>query len=92
MCWAWRLADPRWPRPAHHARALGHPPEGDQRGWYGGLVGDRRRRQRAVVAIRCLLLAGNVATAFAGAGIVADSIIEREVTEIGLKLRLGAMA
>jgi len=70
--------------------------EGDTRGWYGGLVGwvDAQGNGDLTVAIRCLLLVGDTATAFAGAGIVAGSDPDREVAEIALKLgaALGAVS
>jgi isochorismate synthase len=82
--------------PREAALALIRRLEGGERGWYGGLVGwaDHQGNGDLAVAIRCLLLAGNTATAFAGAGIVAGSDPEREVAEIALKLgaALGGVA
>jgi isochorismate synthase len=81
--------------PREAALAVIHELEGNARGWYGGLVGwaDAAGNGDLSVAIRCLLLDGDSATAFAGAGIVAGSDPEREVAEIGLKLgvALGAL-
>jgi isochorismate synthase len=58
--------------PRDAALALIRRMEGEARGWYGGLVGwlDAAGNGDLTVAIRCLLLAGDTATAFAGAGIV----------------------
>lgn len=77
--------------PRDAALALIQSLEGDTRGWYGGLVGwaDAAGNGDLSVAIRCLLLSGDSATAFAGAGIVAGSDPKREVAEVGLKLAVG---
>ena len=68
-------------------------PEG--RGWYGGSVGwlDGEGDGDLAVVIRALLLRHETVTAFAGAGLVATSVPERELDEIALKLRaaLGAI-
>jgi len=65
------------------------------RGWYGGLVGwaAATGEGEMSVAIRGLRVRGRRVTARAGAGIVADSDIEREAREIELKLAaaLGAV-
>lgn len=58
------------------------------RGWYGGGVGwlDGRGDGDLAVAIRSVLLRGDTATAFAGAGLVAASDPAAEAREIALKL------
>jgi menaquinone-specific isochorismate synthase len=58
------------------------------RGWYGGAVGwtDGYGNGDLCVAIRSVLINGREVTAFAGAGIVADSDPAAEVDEIELKL------
>lgn len=59
------------------------------RGWYAGAVGwmDANLEGEFVVAIRSALLQENRATLFAGCGIVADSIPEREYAEAELKFK-----
>lgn len=59
------------------------------RGWYAGAVGwmDQNFEGEFVVAIRSALLHQNQATLFAGCGIVADSVPEREYAESALKLK-----
>ncbi|TAH53121.1 MAG: isochorismate synthase [Chloroflexota bacterium] len=59
------------------------------RGWYAGAVGwvDANLEGEFSVAIRSALLQEYVATLFAGCGIVADSIPEREYAEAVLKLK-----
>ncbi|MFN2250862.1 MAG: isochorismate synthase MenF [Anaerolineae bacterium] len=64
------------------------------RGLYGGVIGwtDDRGDGDTSVAIRCVLVRGRAVTAFAGAGIVADSDPEAEVDEIELKLQAALAA
>jgi menaquinone-specific isochorismate synthase len=59
------------------------------RGWYGAPVGwlDGEGNGQFAVAIRSAVSAGNNARLYAGAGIVADSIPEREWQETALKFR-----
>lgn len=59
------------------------------RGWYAGAVGwmDMNLEGEFVVAIRSALLQKNKATLFAGCGIVAASVPEREYAESALKLK-----
>ncbi|MGH2458621.1 MAG: isochorismate synthase [Chloroflexota bacterium] len=70
--------------------------EGLDRGWYAGPVGwlDAWGQGEFAVAIRSALLSGDVATLFAGCGIVADSDPELEYAESCLKLKpmLSALA
>lgn len=75
-------------QPRAAARRLIQSAEVSERGWYGGAVGwlDGRGEGDLAVVIRGLLLRGARVTAYAGAGIVADSEPEAETREIGLKL------
>lgn len=75
-----------WPR-APALRALADI-EGAPRGWYGGGVGEVHGTGdgEIAVAIRSFLLRGDSVTAYAGAGVVADSDPAAEVAEIRLKL------
>lgn len=59
------------------------------RGWYAGAVGwiDQNLEGEFVVAIRSALLQKNLATLFAGCGIVADSDPAREYAESALKMK-----
>jgi isochorismate synthase len=68
--------------------------EGLDRGWYAAPVGwiDAAGEGEFVVALRSALVNGNVATLFAGCGIVGDSEPEREYLESSLKLRPMTMA
>jgi menaquinone-specific isochorismate synthase len=63
--------------------------EGFDRGWYAGPLGwvNGNGEGEFAVAIRSALLAGNEATLYAGAGIVADSDPDAEYAETGLKLK-----
>lgn len=65
--------------------------EGFDRGWYAGTVGwmNVAGDGELCVALRCALLRGQVATCFAGCGIVAESVPEAELAETETKL--GAM-
>jgi len=76
-------------RPRATALALIDRLETESRGWFGGAVGwlDGRGDGDLAVVIRSLLLCGSTATAFAGAGLVADSDPVAEAHEIALKLR-----
>ena len=58
------------------------------RGRYAGPVGwvDHRRRGEFAIALRCAEISGARARLFAGAGIMADSLPERELEETRLKL------
>jgi isochorismate synthase len=62
--------------------------EGLDRGWYAGPVGwaDAEGDGEFCVALRCALLAGEVARCYAGNGIVRDSVPERELAETEVKL------
>lgn len=81
--------------PRREATALIQRLEGSMRGLYGGAVGwvDADGDGELCVAIRSLLLRGRMVTAFAGAGIVADSDPVTEATEMRRKLEvaLGAL-
>jgi isochorismate synthase len=68
--------------------------EGFERGWYAGPVGwvDAAGDGELAVALRSGLVAGTVATLFAGCGIVADSDAEQEWEESRVKLRTVAGA
>lgn len=63
--------------------------EGLDRGWYAGGVGwsDTSGQGEFAVAIRSALIHGNVASLYAGCGIVADSDPEEEYLETCAKLR-----
>jgi salicylate biosynthesis isochorismate synthase/menaquinone-specific isochorismate synthase len=62
--------------------------EGLDRGWYAGPVGwtDASGDGEFCVALRCALLRGERASAFAGNGIVADSDPASELAETEVKL------
>jgi isochorismate synthase len=62
--------------------------EGLDRGWYAGAVGwsDLTGDGEFLVALRCALLRGRVASCYAGAGIVADSDPASELAETEVKL------
>jgi salicylate biosynthesis isochorismate synthase/menaquinone-specific isochorismate synthase len=62
--------------------------EGLDRGWYTGPVGwsDAAGDGEFCVALRCALLRGNVARAYAGNGIVRDSVPVTELGETEIKL------
>lgn len=59
-----------------------------ERGWYAGPVGycDLAGNGEFRVALRCALIDPTSVTLYAGAGIVAGSLPERELEETGLKL------
>ena len=63
--------------------------EGLDRGWYAGAVGwsDVTGDGEFLVALRCALLRGRVASCYAGAGIVADSDPAAELAETEVKLQ-----
>jgi salicylate biosynthesis isochorismate synthase/menaquinone-specific isochorismate synthase len=63
--------------------------EGMDRGWYAGPVGwtDSAGDGEFCVALRCALLRGELATCFAGAGIVRDSDPAAELAETEVKLQ-----
>jgi salicylate biosynthesis isochorismate synthase len=63
--------------------------EGVDRGWYSGGIGwaDPSGDGELAVALRCALVTGDHAIAYAGNGIVAGSDPDRELTETRLKLR-----
>jgi len=63
--------------------------EGLDRGWYAAPLGwvDAQGQGEFVVGLRSALLRGDVATLFAGCGIVADSDPATELAEAGWKLR-----
>jgi len=63
--------------------------EGIDRGWYAGGIGWVRPSGDGTVALalRCGLIRGSTAHLYAGAGIVADSDPDRELSETRLKLR-----
>ena len=62
--------------------------EGLDRGWYAGAIGwsDLTGDGEFVVALRCALLRGPVASCYAGAGIVGDSDPAAELAETEVKL------
>lgn len=62
--------------------------EGHPRGLYTGAIGwfDLAGQGELTVALRCALLQGRQATAYAGAGLVAGSVPEQEWEETQLKL------
>ncbi len=83
----------------HPTPALGGQPRGAalswleeteamDRGWYGGFIGwmNGEKDGAAHVSIRCALLDEDEALAFAGAGIVSESVPELEWQETELKL------
>lgn len=59
------------------------------RGWYAGPIGwiTASGEGEFVVAIRSVLMAPNTAAAFAGCGLIADSVPEDEWEESQLKLQ-----
>jgi len=63
--------------------------EGIDRGWYAGGIGwvDGSGDGEIAIGLRCALLRGHSAVAYAGNGIVADSIPAAELEETRLKLR-----
>lgn len=63
--------------------------EGLERGWYAGTVGwsDTLGQGEFAVAIRCALVRDNMASLYAGCGIVADSDPQDEYEETVAKLR-----
>ncbi len=63
--------------------------EGLDRGWYAGPVGwtDATGDGEFCVALRCALLRGNVASCYAGNGIVRDSNPQVELAETEIKLQ-----
>ncbi|MBI5157118.1 MAG: isochorismate synthase [Acidimicrobiia bacterium] len=60
-----------------------------ERGWYAGGIGwvDDTGDGEFAIALRCALLRGDTAVAYAGSGIVADSQPAAELEETRLKLR-----
>lgn len=60
-----------------------------ERGWYAGGIGwaDDTGDGEIAVALRCAVLRGDTAVAYAGSGIVADSLPAAELEETRLKLR-----
>ena len=76
--------------PTDAAEALIQTAESD-RGFYAGAVGwsDSSGDGEYMVAIRCAEVSGDgkTARAWAGGGIVADSVAEEELAETGAKLR-----
>ena len=81
------------PAVAGHPRAaalqLLHEREGLNRGWYAGPIGwmDARHDGEFAVAIRSALVRGSEAALYAGAGIVAGSDPEVELSETRMKLQ-----
>ncbi|HEX5631346.1 MAG TPA: isochorismate synthase [Acidimicrobiia bacterium] len=75
---------PRGPALAFIARM-----EDFERGWYSGGIGwvDPEGDGEVAIALRCALLRGDTATAYAGCGIVAGSVPAEELEETRLKLR-----
>jgi isochorismate synthase len=59
------------------------------RGWYAGAIGwtDDAGDGEVAVAVRAALVTGSTARLYAGAGIVEDSVPERELAETEAKLR-----
>ncbi|MDA4116720.1 MAG: isochorismate synthase [Thaumarchaeota archaeon] len=91
----WSVAISLWPSPA----IAGEPKSGAvrwirssepfSRGWFAGVVGCVRgdfQDGRLVVGIRSGLVKDNEAVIYAGAGIVASSVPEKELEETGWKL------
>jgi isochorismate synthase EntC len=64
------------------------PLEGIDRGWYAGPVGwsDTNGDGEFCVALRCALIEGKLARAYAGVGVVADSDPAAELAETETKL------
>jgi len=75
--------------PRAEALAFVDKAEGIDRGWYTGGIGFIKGDGDATFAIplRCALVVGNVSRLYAGAGIVADSNPENELSETRLKFR-----
>lgn len=75
--------------PRAEALAFVDKAEGIDRGWYTGGIGFLTPEGNAAFAIplRCALVVGNVSRLYAGAGIVADSSPDAELTETRLKFR-----
>ncbi len=63
--------------------------EAIERGWYAGGIGwaDETGDGELAIGLRCALLRGDTAVAYAGSGIVADSLPAAELEETRLKLR-----
>lgn len=75
--------------PRDEALAVIRKAEGFDRGWYAGGIGwtSTSGDGEIALALRCALLRGDRAWLYAGAGIVADSVPERELEETRLKFR-----
>lgn len=75
--------------PRDEALAVIRKAEGFDRGWYAGGIGwtSTSGDGEIALALRCALLRGDRSWLYAGAGIVADSIPERELEETRLKFR-----
>ena len=75
--------------PRDEALAFINKSESIDRGWYSGGVGwtDPSGQGQIAVALRCALVRGDTAHLYAGAGIVAGSLPERELEETRLKFR-----
>ena len=84
----------------HPTAAVGGVPRGEaqrfiaraetiERGWYAGGIGwaDDTGDGEFAIGLRCALLRGDTAVAYAGSGIVADSLPTAELEETRLKLR-----
>ena len=63
--------------------------EGIDRGWYAGGIGwaDGSGDGELAIGLRCAVVRGETAVAYAGSGIVADSLPAAELDETRLKLR-----
>jgi salicylate biosynthesis isochorismate synthase/menaquinone-specific isochorismate synthase len=63
--------------------------EGLDRGWYAGTLGwtDTNGDGEFCVTLRCALLRGELASCYAGCGIVADSVPAEELEETEVKLQ-----
>jgi len=75
--------------PLAEALAFINKTENIDRGWYSGGIGwtDGDGNGQIAVALRCALVRGDTAHLYAGAGIVAGSLPERELEETRLKFR-----
>ncbi|MCL2418884.1 MAG: isochorismate synthase [Conexibacteraceae bacterium] len=75
--------------PDHVAAALIPALEGLDRGWYAGALGwtDTNGDGEFCVTLRCALLRGDLATCYAGCGIMADSDPAAELAESEVKLQ-----
>lgn len=75
--------------PLTEALAFINKSESIDRGWYSGGIGwtDPSGNGQIAVALRCALVRGDTAHLYAGAGIVAGSLPERELEETRLKFR-----